>query len=71
VLNGKVTLVLKGFSVIVMNCHFDVGIDIKREHLRYHQSRAELGPMPSWVVWMVTRESLGSGWRPGEGLAPV
>ena len=27
VLNGKVTVVLKGFSVIVMNYHFDVGID--------------------------------------------
>ena len=40
-------------------------------HLTYHQSRAELGPMPSWVVWMVTGESLGSGRRSGEGLAPV
>ena len=27
--------------------------------------------MPSWVVWMVTGESLGSGRRPGEGWAPV
>ena len=25
VLNGKVTVVLKGVSVVVMNCHFDVG----------------------------------------------
>ena len=40
-------------------------------HLTYHQSRTELGPMPSWVVWMVTGESLGSGRRPGEGWAPV
>ena len=27
VLNGKVTLVLKGVSVVVMNCHFGVVID--------------------------------------------
>ena len=27
VLNGKVTVVLKGVSVVVMNCHFDVGIN--------------------------------------------
>ena len=31
-------------------------------HLTYHQSRAELGPMPSWVVWMVTGRSLGRLW---------
>ena len=27
VLNGKVTVVLKGVSVVVMNCHFGVVID--------------------------------------------
>ena len=27
--------------------------------------------MPSWVVWMVTEEFLGSGRRSGEGWAPV
>ena len=36
---------------------------------RYHQSRAELGLMPTWVVRMVTGDSLGSDRRPGEGLA--
>ena len=39
--------------------------------VRHHQNRAELGPMPSWVVWMVAGEFLGSGRRPVEGLAPV
>ena len=39
--------------------------------MRHHQSRAELGPMPTWVVRMVAGEFLGSGRRPGEGWAPV
>ena len=33
---------------------------------RHHPSRAELGPMPPWVVRMVTGRVLGSGWVPGE-----
>ena len=36
---------------------------------RHHPSRAELGPMPTWVVRMVTGRVLGSGRWPGEGLA--
>ena len=28
---------------------------------KHHQSRAELGPMPTWVVRMVTGVVLGSG----------
>ena len=38
---------------------------------RHHPSRVELGPMPTWVVRMVTGRVLGSGRWPGEGLAPV
>ena len=34
---------------------------------RHHQSRAELGPMPTWVVRMVAGVVLGSGRVPGEG----
>ena len=35
-----------------------------RAYLEDHQSRAELGPMPAWVVRvrMVTGNALGSGW---------
>ena len=33
-----------------------------RAYLEDHQSRAELGPMPTWVIRMVTGRVLGSGW---------
>ena len=39
-------------------------------HLTYHQSRAELGPMPSWVVWMVTGGVSGEWLEIGRGFGP-
>ena len=35
--------------------------------MRHHRSRAELGPMLTWVVRMVAGVALGSGRVPGEG----
>ena len=70
VLNGKVNFkVVLWLSVyICVMCSWTLR---QSAFVRHHQNRAELGPMPSWVVWMVAGEFLGSGRRPREGWAPV
>ena len=72
VLNGKVKVMLITIcslkSVQSREERRHSGKDVSRRH---HQSRAELGPMPTWVVRMVAgvvpREWPGTG----RGLAPV
>ena len=51
-LNGEVKVI-----------NVDQGV-FARAYLEDHQtlSRAELGPMPTWAVRMVTGRVLGSGW---------
>ena len=51
-----------GVERFLRSCAVKMVINDGGVHLTYHQSRAELGPMPSWVVWMVTGESLVSLW---------
>ena len=60
-LNGKVKVMVLTMCSQLMSCtrlHSEKDISETQ-----YQSRAELGPMPTWVVRMVTGRVLGSGWE--------
>ena len=53
-----------------MNCREMVIDNVSTlEHLRYHQSRAELGLMPTWVVRMVAGVVFGEWPKIRRGLS--
>ena len=60
-LNGKVKVMLTQVCSLRVCCR-ETAL-AKGVSGRHHQSRAELGPMPTWVVRMVTGRVLGSGWE--------
>ena len=66
-LNGKVKVML----ITVCSLKSVQSSDGTRERTyvsgRHHLSRAELGPMPTWVVRIVAGVVVGSGRVPGEG----
>ena len=70
VLNGKVKVINVDQGVFATECVVERRPSRKDVSGRHHQSRAELGPMPTWVVRMVAELSWGLAGT-GRGLAPV